>query len=250
MPKSAISGCSLRADADSQVGKGAIVFFEVMGATFGATIAGCLALAAATGAAVYFFTKRKKNDDSDIVQQMQTILYEEIHRVRELVTIRKPFQGNISFEDDKKIFKNVHMPFSSRKLVMTYSGMIVCGCDLEKIRLAREGHNVTVLVPHSRILDCYVDVRSLKVHYKDTGLLAKEIQFEEQNALIKTDLENWQRKTLQDGTLAQADEEVRQMLTGIIEQRGLNRNFDVQIVFLRQDNSQIVNVSQNFLRGD
>lgn len=221
-----------------------------MGATFGATIAGCLALAAATGAAVYFFTKRKKTDDSDIVQQMQTILYEEIHRVRELVTIRKPFPGNVTIDDDKKIFKNVHMPFSNRKLIMTYSGMIVCGCDLEEIRLAREGRNIEVRVPHCRILDCYADVRSLKVHYKDTGLLAKEIQFEEQNDLIKADLEAQQRKTLQDGTLARADEEVRQMLTGIIERRGLNQNFDVQIVFLRQSNSQTVNVSQNFLRGD
>ena len=221
-----------------------------MGATFGATIAGCLALAAATGAAVYFFMKRKKGDETNSIQQMQTILYEEMHRVRELVTIRKPLHGNISFEDDKKIFKNVHMPFSGRKLVMTYSGMIVCGCDLEEIRLEREGNSVMVRVPHCRILDCYPDVRSLKVHYKDTGLLAKDFQFEEQNDLIKADLEAEQRKTLQDGTLAQADEEVRQMLTGIIERRGLNRNFDVQIVFFQQNNSQIVNVSQNFLRGD
>ena len=222
-----------------------------MGATFGATIAGCLALAAATGAAVYFFMKRKKVDDSESVRQMQTILYEEIHKVRELVTIRKPFTSEVPFNDDRKIFKtNVHMPFSDRKILITYSGMIVCGCDLEKIRLAREGRNIEVRVPHCRILDCYADVRSLKVHYKDTGLLAKEIQFEEQNALIKADLENWQRKTLQDGTLAQADEEVRQMLTGIIERRGLNQNFDVQIVFLRQGNSQIVTASQNFLRGD
>ena len=223
--------------------------FEAFGASLGLTLGGCIALVVTTGAAVYFFTKRKKSDDADIVQQMQTILYEEMHRVRELVTIRKPLPGSISFNDDRKIFKNVHMPFSDRKLVMTYSGMVVCGCDLDKIRLAREGHNFTILVPHSRILDCYADVRSLKVHYKDTGLLAKDFQFEEQNALIKADLENWQRKTLQDGTLAQADEEVRQMLTGIIERRGLNQNFDVQIVFLRQDNSQIVNVSQNFLRG-
>lgn len=222
--------------------------FEAFGASLGLTLGGCLALVVTTGAAVYFFTKRKKNDESDIVQQMQTILYEEMHRVRELVTIRKPFPGNISFEDDKKIFKNVHMPFSDRKLVMTYSGMIVCGCDLDKIRLEREGNNIKVRVPRSRILDCYANVHSFKVHYKDTGLLAKDFQIEEQNALIKADLEARQRKALQDGTLAQADEEVRQMLTSIIEQRGLNRNFDVQIVFLQQSNSNLLDVPQNFLR--
>ena len=182
---------------------------------------------------------------------MQTILYEEIHKVRELVTIRKPFASEISFNDDRKIPKiNVHMPFSDRKILMTYSGMIVCGCDLDKIRLAREGNHVKILVPHSRILDCYADVKSFKIAYQDTGLLAKDFKIEEQNALIKANLEERQREAVQKGLLAQANEEVQQMIANIIERRGLNQNFDVQIIFLRQDNSQIVNTSQNFLRGD
>lgn len=195
--------------------------------------------------------KRKKVDDSESVRQMQTILYEEIHKVRELVTIRKPFTSEVPFNDDRKIFKtNIHMPFSDRKILITYSGMIVCGCDLDKIRLAREDNHIKILVPHSRILDCYADVKSFKISYQDAGLLAKDFQIEEQNALIKADLEKRQREAVQKGLLTEANEEVRQMLANIIERRGLNQNFDVQIIFLRQGNSQIVTASQNFLRGD
>ncbi|MBR4642921.1 MAG: DUF4230 domain-containing protein [Selenomonadaceae bacterium] len=224
--------------------------FEAFGASLGLTLGGCLFLAATSGAAVYFFMKRKKGDESESLRQMQTILYEEIHRVRELVTIRKPFAGDISFDDDRKIFNtNVHMPFSDRKLVMTYSGMIVCGCDLDKIRLAREGNTVKIFVPRSRILDYYADIKSFKVHYKDTGLLAKDFQIEEQNAIIKADLENRQWKAVQSGILAQADEEVRQELTAIISRCGLNKNFDVEIVFRGNDNARILNSSQqNLLR--
>ena len=113
----AIPSCSDKISA----WRAAIIFFETLGATFGATLAGCLALIVTTGAAVYFFMKRKKVDDSDPIQQMQTILYEEIHRVRELVTIRKPFKREVPVNDDKKIPKtNVHMPFSDRKILITY----------------------------------------------------------------------------------------------------------------------------------
>lgn len=221
--------------------------FEVFGATFGATIAGCIALVATSGAAVYFFVKRSK----DPVQQIQTVLYEEIHKVRELVTIRKPFHETVPFNDDRKIPKtNIHMPFSNRKLIMTYSGMIVCGCDLDKIRLEREGNKITVTVPHSRILDCYIDVHSLKVHYKDTGLLAKDFQIEEQNALIKANLETQQQKALQSGILNAANEEVRQELMSIITRRGLNQNFELEIAFRQHGDSNLLSAPRNFLRGD
>ena len=224
--------------------------FEAFGASLGLTIGGCLFLVATSGAAVYFFMKRKKGNESDSLQQIQTILYEEILKVRELVTIRKPFSGDVSFNDDRKIPKTkVHMPFSDRKLVMTYSGMIVCGCDLNKIHAVQEGNNFKIIVPRSRILDCYADVKSLKVHYKDTGLLAKDFQIEEQNAIIKADLEARQQEVVQSGILMQADEEVRQMLTNIIVRCGLNQNFDVKISFKENDNARTLNLSQqNLLR--
>ena len=71
--------------------------FEAMGATFGATLAGCLALVGAAGAAVYFFMRRKhdaqlheqKEERRPIsFEQMQTIIIGEIKNVRELVTVR------------------------------------------------------------------------------------------------------------------------------------------------------------------
>ena len=121
-----------------------IIFFETPGATFGATLAGCLALATASGEAVYFFMRNRRNNELQAVsfQQIQTIVYEEIHKVREGVTIRKPFTAEISFNDDKKIPKtNIHLPLSDRKIFMTYSGMIVCGCDLDEIRFSQDVDN-------------------------------------------------------------------------------------------------------------
>ena len=139
--------------------------FEMLGATFGATLAGCLALVGTTGAAVYFFMKSRRNDS---FQQMQTIISEEMRSVRELVMVRDNFTSEVPFADDRKIpYFNVHMPGSDRKFLMSYSGTITCGCDLDQIRFVRDGNRVEIIVPPSRIIDAYSDVNSFKIHYQD-----------------------------------------------------------------------------------
>ncbi|MBQ3725702.1 MAG: DUF4230 domain-containing protein [Selenomonadaceae bacterium] len=229
--------------------------FDMLGATFGATLAGCLALAGATGAAVYFFMKRKLDEQKQIeeqrtvsFQQMQTIVTNEIKNVYELVTVRENFTADISFADDKKIFGK-HIPFSDRKFQMSYSGTITCGCDLEAIRFERDALNnrVRIIVPMSRILDMYADVSSFKVHQRSKDFFADEIQLEQQKEMVTADLEAHRQHALQSGICEQANENVRRKLTSIIVSRGLNRSFDFEIIF--RGGTRALNSSrQNLLR--
>ena len=210
---------------------------EMFGASFGATLAGCLTLIATTGAAVYFFVSRRK-----AFRQMQTIISEELSNVRELVTVRKNFTSTISLTEDKKIpYFNVRMPGSHRKFLMTYSGTITCGCDLDGIQYARAGNRVKIFVPRSEILDAYADVNSFNIHLQDSGLLAKNIQLGEQNKLLAEDLATQKQCALQEGITAQADDNVRQILTTIISRRGLNQAFDVEILFARAGEIESLN---------
>lgn len=226
-----------------------------MSTAFGATLAVCIVLVMVTGVAVYLFMHRKKAEETPkpiSFQQMQTIISEEIKNVHELVTVRKNFTSVISFANDKKIpLINVHMPGSDRKLLMDYSGTIVCGCDLDEIRFSQDrnfGNRVKIIVPQSRILDIYANVNSFKIHHKDAGIFAENIKIEEQNDLIAEDLKCQEQNALQEGLLARADENVRQMLTSIIAKRGLNQSFDWEIVFLNKGNSKVLDVPKNILR--
>lgn len=219
---------------------------DMLGATFGATLAGCLVLIGVTGGAVYLFMKGKRDKEIQAMtyQQMQTIVSEEIRNVRELVTVRKNFTSIISFSDDKKIpFLNVHMPGSDRKFLMNYSGTITCGCDLDKIYFSRNetSTHVKIIVPHSQILDKYADVNSFKIHYQDSGLLADDIKIEEHNELVAADLEKETQRALQEGLLERADENIRQMLMSIVERRGLNQSFNVEIVFANRNDNRALN---------
>lgn len=232
--------------------------FEALGFSFGATLAGCLVLVLVTGSAAYFLMRDKKasilENNGDTMgkvsfQQMQTIISEEMKNVCELVTVRKNFISTIDFAEDKKIpLLNVHMPGSDRKISLTYSGSIVCGCDLSGIRFSRDEqfeNRVKILVPQSRILDIYADVKSFKIHHHDAGIFAKDIEIEDQNSLVNDDLENYKQRAIREGILTKANENVYQMLTKIISTRGLNRSFDLEIVFLNQNDSISLNAPKD-----
>lgn len=232
----------------------------LLAATSGATLVGCLFIVIATGAAVYFFMKKNCAEEransaeerATSFQQMQTIIFEEIKNVRELVTIRKNFTSMISFSDDKKIpLLNVHMPGSDRKFLMNYAGTITCGCDLDKIRIKREettGNRVKIVVPHSQILDIYANVNSFQIHHQETGILADNFVIQDQHELIKADLEKEHKRALNEGLLERADENIRQMLMSIVERRGLNSGFEVEVVFTDSDAPALLDSPQNLLR--
>ena len=221
------------------------------------TLAGCLILVGAVGAAVYFFMRRKHDAEQHqqeierqkiSFEQMQTIISEEIRNVHELVTVRKTFTSVVSFADDKKIpLLGVHMPGSDRKFLMDYSGTISCGCDLEAIRFERdeESGRVRIVVPPSQILDMYADVNSFKIHHHDEGILADNIELEHQKDLIAADLEAHKQRALQEGILNRANENVQQMLTAIIARRGISQSFDVEIVFANQSDIKSLNAPHN-----
>ncbi|MBR0288018.1 MAG: DUF4230 domain-containing protein [Selenomonadaceae bacterium] len=235
--------------------------FEMVGVSFGATLAGCFFLVGTAGAAMYFFMRRKHDEERHrqeeerrllSFEQMQTIVTEEIKNVRELVTVRKTFTAEISFADDKKIpYLDFHMPGSDRKFQMSYSGTITCGCDLDAIRFERGELSdcVKIIVPPSRILDMYADINSFKIHHQSAGILADDLKLEHQKDLVVEDLEAQKNRAVHEGILEQADESVRQMLTAIISRRGLNQNFEFEIIFRGNSNTRVLNSSQqNLLR--
>ena len=110
-----------------------------------------------------------------------------------------------------------------------------------KFVFERSGNNAKILVPPSRIFDEYADVNSFKIHHQSVGLLSEDIEIEEQNDFIKEDLECQRQKVPQEGLLARAEENVRQMLATIISKRGLNENFNVAIVLLNQSETRALN---------
>lgn len=164
---------------------------------------------------------RKKSVRSAILQGIQN--------VNELATVRERFQSIVSFSDGKQMpFLGFCLPGTTRKFIMRYAGVIVCGNDLSKINISERFavNRVRVVVPRSRILDIYADIQSFEVYDQQAGLFTS-IRLEDQNREVTADLEEMRQNALKSGILSQADENTRRILTSIVATTGM----EAEIVF-------------------
>ena len=221
----------------------------VQSSNFGSTLAILLVVVALTCAAIYFFVKHRKLKEQQMAfEQVQSIIYKEVRNVFELALVRENFTSTVSVDVDKKIpYFDVHMPGTSRKFLMDYSGTIVCGFDLSGVKVVRDttfGNKVKVILPPSKILDIYADVNSFNIRLQDAGLLASNIKLEEQNAWVAADVDKHGRNSVQEGLLLRADDNARKILLPIIEPICLKNNFEFEILTLNADNVRQLNAPQ------
>lgn len=171
---------------------------------------------------------RKKNPAAR-KKSVRSAILQGIQNVNELATVRERFQSIVSFSDGKQMpFLGFCLPGTTRKFIMRYAGVIVCGNDLSKLNISERFavNRVRVVVPRSRILDIYADVQSFEVYDQQAGLFTS-IRLEDQNREVTADLEEMRQNALKSGILSQADENTRRILTSIVAATGM----EAEIVF-------------------
>lgn len=171
---------------------------------------------------------RKKNPAAR-KKSVRSAILQGIQNVNELATVRERFQSIVSFSDGKQMpFLGFCLPGTTRKFIMRYAGVIVCGNDLSKLNISERFavNRVRVVVPRSRILDIYADIQSFEVYDQQAGLFTS-IRLEDQNREVTADLEEMRQNALKSGILSQADENARRILTSIVATTGM----EAEIVF-------------------
>ncbi|MBQ7263623.1 MAG: DUF4230 domain-containing protein [Synergistaceae bacterium] len=166
-------------------------------------------------------------------RSVRSAILQGIQDVSELATVRERFQSIVSFSEGWQIpLLKVDFPGTTRRFMMRYSGTIVCGCDLSAADVSeRSGTGrVRIIVPRSHILDVYADVRSFEVYDQSAGIFTS-IRLEDQNREVMADLEEVRAHALRDGILAQADENVRRILTSVASAAGM----EAEISFMDRD---------------
>ena len=171
---------------------------------------------------------RKKNPAAR-KKSVRSAILQGIQNVNELATVRERFQSIVSFSDGKQLpFLGFFLPGTTRKFIMRYAGVIVCGNDLSRLDISERFavNRVRVVVPRSRILDIYADVQSFEVYDQQAGLFTS-IRLEDQNREVTADLEEMRQNALKSGILNHADENTRRILTSIVAATGM----EAEIVF-------------------
>ncbi|MBQ7592901.1 MAG: DUF4230 domain-containing protein [Synergistaceae bacterium] len=185
-----------------------------------------LVLMISVGVNVFLFMKlsgKKPNPNHTV----RTTILEGIEKVKELATIRRRFQSIVSFSEGVKIpGLNMNFPGTTRKFMMKYDGVIVCGCDLSQVKISEsyDGGKVKIMLPHSKILDSYADMNSFEVFDQSAGIFTS-VKLEDQNREIKSDIDKVKETELQNGILLQADENVKNILSSVVAPTGMLPEF-------------------------
>lgn len=157
------------------------------------------------------------------IQAVHSNILSEMKNVKELATIRTDFQSTIFLSHNKKVF-GFDLPFSERKFTLSYRGNLVCGCDLDKIKISdnffNENH-IAITLPNSRIFDIYPDVNSFQIYENKSELLADAITLELQNKAVAADIEVVKQQFISDGILIKSNENIRKVFADMTAKFGV-----------------------------
>lgn len=217
-----------------------------MADAFGATMAMLLFVTLLAGGGIYYIVhlKRRQTDLEETLENQQdaakihTIISSKIRDIAELATVREDFTAEVSYEDAKEKF-GFKLPFTDVKFHMTYSGVIVCGCDLTRARVPESsinGNNATILLPQCTVLHIYSKPDSYNIISNESGVFADKITLEHQNALVNDRLEREKNRLIGEGILQRANENVCRILKAQMQAIGINPH----VVFLNGSDTRLL----------
>lgn len=198
------------------------------------TIAGLLVVVGLSFGVAYLYLERRRNsepgrqiiepqEDGIDIESARAIILTEVKHVKQLAVLRKTYQSGIDIKDSTKIF-GLSLPGTKKKLTLDYSINVVCGCDLDKIKIARSfsnGRHLRINLPNSEIFDIYADINTFAVRDKDSGIFASDVQVEEQNREIAADVQSVKQSLIDNGILQECNENVLQIIRSITEPLGV-----------------------------
>ena len=214
--------------------------------TFWATIAVLVFVSALVGGGAVLFMRQRRvslPQEELSIQTVRAIILTKLQNVRELAMIRSNFQSVVDFTESKKVFGH-DVPGTTRKFMLSYTGTVVCGCDLNKVNVGNSFFNrnhLQITLPQSRIFDIYPDLSTVKLHDQDTGIFANDIKIEEQNREITADLQDVKQRLINEGILLKSNDNVQQLVRSITAPLGI----EAVIAF---DNTEQLNGQSESLR--
>ena len=179
--------------------------------------------------AVNVLLLRRKGDIDK--RRVRSTLLRGIQNVKELATLRQNFQSIVMYEENKA-FWGLVLPGTARKFILKYSGTVVCGNDLSNIQVSEAFavNRFRIVVPRSKILDIYADIRSVQVYDQKAGIFTT-LKLQEQNREIAANLEEVRKDALQSDILRRADDNTRMILATMAASSGV----EAEIIFDDQD---------------
>lgn len=139
--------------------------------------------------------KAKLNYEASKPKITGAVLKQQIMNVNELATVEYHYTTMGQFENSKDFYGMI-VPFTTKKFIVSYDGVIKAGVELADIEIDVSETVITVTLPKAEILSHQVDESSFQIYDEKNGVFNK-INLGDYNSF---QLE--QKKTMEDKALS------------------------------------------------
>lgn len=162
-------------------------------------------------ALVSTFFAGKKAMKSEIKPDItSTLIFNKLISVRELTSL-KYYYTNMGQFENQNTFYGYKVPFTSKKFIVSYDGVIHAGVDLEKMEVKVKDKSIEIKIPPAKILSHEIYEDSLKV-FDERESIFNRIDIEDYNNFSKDQKKEVEDKAIKSGLLKEADEEARKAI--------------------------------------
>lgn len=133
---------------------------------------------------------------------------------------------------DRKIFKNVHIPFTESRLIFSIDVEILAGLNFEDIEydVSMKDKTITIKLPHSKIYKAY-EVQDSFISYLDEESIFTNISSEEQAKMKYNVVEKGKEQAVASGLLDKADKNAKSIIEYMIKGNELAKDFKVEFKY-------------------
>ncbi len=172
--------------------------------------------------AKYFSSKNEPKIDNKLIQN-------RIESAKELTSLKYSYTNMGQFENSNK-FYGYDIPFTQKKFIVSYDGVISCGVDLDKMQVKVNGKNIDIKLPKSKILSHEIYEDSLKIFDQKTSIF-NPIKVEDYNDFAKKQKKSVEEKAIERGILTQADKKCKKAIKDIINIDNSLKDYTINIQF-------------------
>ncbi|WP_195866567.1 DUF4230 domain-containing protein [Aerococcus urinae] len=111
----------------------------------------------------------KQDSQTEITSEL---VGNRLEQAKELTTTKYFYTNTASFENQRK-FYNWKLPFTTKKFIVSYDGVIHVGIDLSAIDVKVQDQTIAVTLPEVKILSHDIDSDSVKVFDEEASIFNK-----------------------------------------------------------------------------
>ncbi|GGE27651.1 DUF4230 domain-containing protein [Streptococcus himalayensis] len=162
-------------------------------------------------------------------QITSSLIKNRLEAAKELVTTKYYYTNVGSFENHQD-FYGWKVPFTTKKFILSYDGVIHAGMDLEQMTVQVKGKTIQLTLPEAKILSHEIDDNSLKV-FDEKNSIFNSIQIEDYTSFAKGQKEKLEKEAIDKGlykkTVADAKVALKDLL---LASPDINQGYQIEFV--------------------